>query len=402
MVSNAESLRLADPGDPIHAAVLDWSRTALDIWAGPGTDSNFGGFHDQLDQSGTPIVLPKRCRVQARQIYAFTEAGRLGWNGPWRERMHDGVNFMLSRYVKSCGGVRFRVTPEGAPYDEYVYNYDQAFCIFALGHAYRVTQDRSLEDTARGILARLRDKRSHPDGGFYEHDEDAGPRKGPLLANPHMHLLEAALAWLDVGRDALWRKLAEDIVELCMSKFIDGETGALREFYDLEWRPAAGDAGETVEPGHLYEWAWLLNRAAGHSVGAQHGAELTETCKRLYGFANHYGLTDNGQIVIGEVSARGAARSLATRIWCQTERIKAAIAMSRLASHDSLEREADARNAWVGLQRFLDAPVPGLWFDRLDESGSTVPAAAPASSLYHLIGAVSELMGHACFGWNGR
>ena len=36
--------------------------------------------------------------------------------------------------------------------------------------------------------------------------------------------------------------------------------GFLREFFDADWRPAAGEDGRLVEPGHQFEWAWLLAR----------------------------------------------------------------------------------------------------------------------------------------------
>ncbi len=47
-----------------------------------------------------------------------------------------------------------------------------------------------------------------------------------------------------------------------MDHFIDGGTGALREFFDHDWAPIPGDKGRIVEPGHLFEWAWLLLRWA--------------------------------------------------------------------------------------------------------------------------------------------
>ena len=40
---------------------------------------------------------------------------------------------------------------------------------------------------------------------------------------------------------------------------------------------------------------------------------------------------------------------------------------------------------------YLDTPIRGLWRDRLDAWGSFIEEPAPASSLYHLVGAVLEL-----------
>ena len=43
-------------------------------------------------------------------------------------------------------------------------------------------------------------------------------------SNPHMHLFEAALAWMAVDRDPEWRSLADELCVLATTKFIDEET----------------------------------------------------------------------------------------------------------------------------------------------------------------------------------
>ncbi len=45
-----------------------------------------------------------------------------------------------------------------------------------------------------------------------------------------------------------------------MSHFIDAETGGLREFFKADWTPYDGEKGRIMEPGHQFEWAWLLAR----------------------------------------------------------------------------------------------------------------------------------------------
>ena len=46
----------------------------------------------------------------------------------------------------------------------------------------------------------------------------------------------------------------------------------------------------------------------------------------------------------------------------------------------------------MGLTKYFDTKVPGLWFDRLDPNGQMVIEPSPASSLYHIVGAVAELV----------
>ena len=75
-----------------------------------------------------------------------------------------------------------------------------------------------------------------PHGGFAE---DRGGRL-PRRANPHMHLLESALAWVALDdEDRAWRRMA-DAVATCIEKFIDPASGALREFFAADWSPALG------------------------------------------------------------------------------------------------------------------------------------------------------------------
>ena len=60
----------------------------------------------------------------------------------------------------------------------------------------------------------------------------------------------------------MFRSRAEMILSLLERRFIASE-GALREYFDDDWRPANGSsAGKSVGPGHHYEWAWLLHEYA--------------------------------------------------------------------------------------------------------------------------------------------
>jgi len=107
------------------------------------------------------------------------------------------------------------------------------------------------EDLAVAVRSGLEAFR-HPAGGFRE----AGDR--PFQANAQMHLFEAALAWEAAGGDGGWTILADELAELAMGRFIDPATGALSEFFDADWRRLSGEAG-LIEPGHQFEWAWLLD-----------------------------------------------------------------------------------------------------------------------------------------------
>ena len=59
------------------------------------------------------------------------------------------------------------------------------------------------------------------------------------------------------------------------------------------------------------------------------------------------------------------------------------------ASHDDFL--AHAARAADGLWTYLDTPVVGLWRDKMLDDETFVDEPAPASSFYHIIGAISAL-----------
>jgi mannose/cellobiose epimerase-like protein (N-acyl-D-glucosamine 2-epimerase family) len=149
--------------------------------------------------------------------------------------------------------MRALLTADGLPLEETPAVYDQAFLLFALAGVFAATGEAGLEGKAaavRDLLAQDADAI----GGLKE----AGTH--PYQSNAHMHLLEAALAWEQSGGDASWSALADQLVLLARTRFIDPETGSLREFFDANWAPAPGEDGRLIEPGHQFEWAWLMAR----------------------------------------------------------------------------------------------------------------------------------------------
>ena len=200
-----------------------------------------------------------------------------------------------------------------------------------------------------------------------------------------MHLLEAALTWLVIDPDPIWRDLADEIVALCLERFIDRDTSALREYFAPDWEPVSGIPGEVLEPGHHYEWAFLLDRWAKLTDRNRPAAVST-----LIRFADDKGLDRKRRVAINGIRTDGSVYDATARLWPQTERIRAYL----IDRHEG--DEARLREAIESLWRYLDAPLPGLWYENLAADDRFVVEAAPATSLYHIVGAIGELW--ACFG----
>lgn len=367
-----------------------WARewlfdAALPLWWQVGADP-VGGFFEKIALDGKPVIAPRRLRVQTRQTYAFIEGGRLGWQGPWREAAEHGLSFFMSQYRRADGLYRCLVAPDGSPLDETADLYDQAFVLFALAHARGAgIGDADLLAAARSLQAELTAQRAHPVIGF----EEATPRVLPLRSNPHMHLLEAQLAWVAKGVSEPFEGVARAIAELGATRLLDPLTGAIGEYYDGDWNFAKGAPGAVREPGHQFEWAYLF-RHAGDLLGVDHRA----AADRLYAFGTRFGIAPDRRAAIFAVDAAGTPTDPRARLWAQTERLRTALVFAA-ATTDAVAREsfvADAREAFEVLKVYLDVPVAGLWRDQWLADGSFLDEAAPASSFYHILSAFVVLL----------
>ena len=104
---------------------------ALPLWWEVGADHSLGGYHERIDFNGSPVKLPRRSRVAARQAFCYSEAGRLGWEGPWRQAGRHALNFLRTRFVTSDGTVLSAVDQEGGVIDSTFDLYSQAFALLA-------------------------------------------------------------------------------------------------------------------------------------------------------------------------------------------------------------------------------------------------------------------------------
>ncbi len=377
--SSAVSRGLAAGTLRLRAWLFD---TALSLWWDRGADHERGGFFDQLALHGAESPdLPKRVRVQARQIIVFAEAGRLGWQGPWPDAVAQGLAF-LPCYRRGDGLYCASVDANGMCVASTPDLYDQAFVLFAFAAAFRALgQPAALCASAVALLERLDALLAHPVAGYRE---EASPPRTPLRSNPHMHLLEAMLAWVAAGVHDPFTSVAHAIVRLARERLIDPRTGAIGELYDDGWAFAAGAGGRVREPGHQFEWAYLLDEAQ-RLLGGDHCRVVAD----LLAFGA-FGVIDGR--VVSAVDHRGRITDASCRLWAQTERLRAMIRMQERASGPVANAcGAAALESLETVERFLYAAPRGLWRERMDLAGGWIDESAPASSLYHLVTAIAGL-----------
>lgn len=377
-------------GDQIHAWLV---QCALPLWGSAGIDDRSGGFFGELATDSEPIAdAPKRLRVQARQIYVFSHAHLLGWQ-PAADQVSPldaatrGFDFMTANYWRDDpGGFVYATDRDGAVIDPRVELYEQAFALFACAWYFRASGDGRAKIWADRIVAFLD---AHlldgTHGGYFENLSHDLPRR----QNPHMHLLEAFFALHVATGDADALTLATNIVDLFGRALLDPETGTLGEFFDAAWNQAAGTAGQIVEPGHHYEWTWLL-----HHYGATAGVDCGSAADTLYRFAEQYGIDrESGAtegLVFDSLLRRGADLDDNKRLWCQTEAIKAQTARLEFAGDTAARARLDTL-----LERLFECHLrdnTGLWREHLRRDGTSIRETVPATSLYHLFLALTEVL----------
>ncbi|MFT9257263.1 MAG: AGE family epimerase/isomerase [Acetobacter sp.] len=362
----------------------DWMfGQALPFWADVGCDGTADdpaclGAQEYLTLAGQPARPPfKRVRVQARQLFVFSWAALRGW--PQAAARADCLYRFLLRAHRPDGGWARLLTRDGAVLDPTADLYDLAFVVFALAWYARIQgPSGQAAELARGTLGWIGRSMALPDGGFCNSLPDDGQ---PRQQNPHMHLFEAVLALHRTTGDDADLALAHELYTLFHTRFQDPVTGALGEYFGPGWQPAGGERGEWTEPGHHFEWVWLLQ-----AYTAQSGVPTHEQAGRLYRFARAHGLEPVTALVRDGVSRTGTVLKRSARLWAQGEGLRGVL---NHPAPDAIPlATAMATNL---LDRYLTGCPAGTWIDQLDDHADPAVERIPTSSLYHIVTAYDAL-----------
>lgn len=353
-------------------------KSALPLWLERGLDAKNGGFVESLTFEGAPQSLPRRCTVQTRQIYVFRTAVEKGLceKAAGTAAVESGIDYLLRNYSLPSGAFVHSVHPEGDHAEATPDLYAQAFALFGMAHAYALLKRSDIKERAKTLLRYLRKERALPEGGFTELE------KGQIVyrSNPHMHIFEAALEWMEIDSDPEWEELASDVLKLCLDRFVDPQTGLLGEYFSAGWQHIKENGKFIFEPGHQYEWSWLMGRFEGLSKKPL-PSTLHSTRLRLFELAEKTGLDPVKRSVNDQMWSDFTPKLRSSRFWPQCERIKAA---------STLGKKESALESMQILARFFELPLLGLWYDTWEEDGRFTAANARASSLYHIMGGILE------------
>ncbi len=356
---------------------------ALPFWSSAGLNPA-GGFFEYLDLEARPVDPGyTRTRVQARQVYVFSHAESIGFEAARPAADHGFALLVKAAWLGPGKGWARRINASGAVVDATPDLYDIAFVLLALAWRYRATRDGTCLDLAHQTLDFVDGHMRHPAGGFHNALE---PKSGPRHQNPHMHLLEAAQALYEASPDDRYAALAGELAELFTTRFFDPKSGTLAEFFEPDWRRAAGEAGRITEPGHQFEWGWIL----AHHQRLFGRSDLSGIILRLIETATERGVDPATGLAYDSVRDDGTILSASSRFWPQTERLKAELARAEFLG----ETRPDAISRVVAniFDRYLSRVPRGTWNEQFDRDGKLSADRIPSSSLYHVSLALFELL----------
>jgi N-acylglucosamine 2-epimerase/mannose-6-phosphate isomerase len=369
---------------PHAQKIRNWLfETTLPWWAEHGVDREHGGFVEQITPQGQDAGIAfKRTRVTARQIYVFAHGYALGYS-PGRDIAKSGFTYLTDRtWLGADKGFARRLTRAGEPLDLTPDLYDHAFVLFALAWFHKVNGDATSRDWMHRTLDYIEGHLRVRGGEGFWHEL---PATGWRQQNPHMHLTEACLAAYEATGEARFSELAAELTQLFSRRFFDLGSQTLAEYFTNDLARAEGEDGRITEPGHQFEWSWILN-----SCRKLFGLELGPQIRALAGFAAKHGVDKESGITFNTVRDDGVALDRASRTWPNTERIKAAIALYELDGVDPAPTVKSSCDILFG--RYIGRTLPATWVDVVDASGAPVPGNAPASTLYHVFLAFAEVL----------
>ena len=348
---------------------------------------------ERFDWNGTAIDPGfRRVRVIGRQLYVLSRAACGGVDGAGD--LAERTATALLQYGRGDDGQFVsRLSPGGTVLDAAADLYDIAFALFGLAWWYRYSADPRAIKVATASVAHLRLAMRSPSGhGFV--DRLPGPWRH--LQNPHMHLFEAAIFLAAFTGQDSFRTLADELFVLARDKLVDPATGTLAEEFDAAWCPVQGPQGKIrIEPGHQFEWAWLLDRWAIAS-GEREAVGLS---RQLFDFAITHGIDPASGLVLDAVCPQGEPLEKDLRIWPNTELLKAQVAIAeregRVQCHSIDQTILRIFRHYLGA-----APIDGgtslgrgIWVDYLKADARQLNCDhVPASTMYHIVFAFSEAL----------
>lgn len=353
-------------------------------WYGAFADPK-GGFYERLGKAFQPIPTGQRRLVtQCRQLSIYAHAS-LKQNNALLHKLKPHFEHIVGRYQDPDTGLwHFSLDDHGAVKDRTCDLYALTFVIFSSSHYYRATRDERATEVAAQVLD-LIDTRFRMAQGFAEGlNPDGSFTNAIRRQDPHMHLLEACLFAQEVWGDAIYEKMADELVLLFKTHFFDEKSCALPEDYTDDLKPHP-EKGHIFEPGHYGEWVWLLKK---HAFMKGEPARHDTLCLQLLAWANRYGWDETHGGIYDGVGPNGEIIEDTKRIWPFCEILKANALMLNAAPDRQAIKDRTRDMVDVFEAQYMDDR--GFWVEWLNRDLTPAADYMPGTTPYHVYFGIME------------
>ncbi|WP_144150830.1 AGE family epimerase/isomerase [Paraburkholderia sp. BCC1885] len=355
---------------PLAAALRDhFAGVVLPIWRGPGFNTALKLPYEAVGAENHRPLPAERYRAMAcaRQLFVFAQAGELA---------HAQVLFdALVHYFqdKQRGGWFFSVDAKGAPLDTTKDLYTHAFLVFACAEYATRSGNPDALAMVSSTSQLIEDRFAAPHGLFNAAlDADFSTVAGTPVQNPLMHLTEAWLAARAATQDSAFDNALRQLAEAIERTFVHAPTGCVAEL-------PLGAHDNRLEPGHQFEWFWLVRQAG----ALLDGTGLDEALTRAFDFAQQFGVDGVTGGVCASLDEAGRVKDATQRIWAQSEYLRALATRDDAAARAVLPQQIERFR-----RRFLHAQG---WYECKTAAGEVSRADMPSTTPYHLATAYAAL-----------
>ncbi|WP_420933489.1 AGE family epimerase/isomerase [Alteromonas sp. A081] len=304
---------------------------------------------------------------QARQVYLFAKGYDVTQENRYLNAMVESADVMLrtmfddTKVLWHSSINRYNTEKRYGPKE-----YSTSFAIFAMAHAYRISQDKRYLDAALktwmlgevsiGLTLAREAQQGKLNTAF----------TNTWSINPLMHLFEALLALHDVTQSpSVWQDI-EFIAQFVENKLMQPQ-GFLAEYYVNANMPLPISEGGYVELGHQIEWAYLLHLAVDKGLDSH----FRNVAKRLYVYAMKTGWDEQA----GNLAARSDYDSNLTVTtpvwWAQAELMRlTAYSANKNEDFDDSARIFSKSTAFA-LNEYVDQ-FNGGWLDKPQSNRSRI------------------------------
>jgi len=363
----------------------------LPHWYEHALDRECGGYIPQLDRQWR-VTDPDRKSLVAttRLVYNFSQGRLLGGSEWCSEAARHGLDFLLGKFWDTeHDGWFWEVDRRGEPIEPHKGTYGHAFAILSLSEYARAFGDERALDMARRTFNVLEERVYDAErGGYRERFRRDWTGPDPMRTqNSQMHLVEALLALGEVSGEARYLDRALKLCRLMDRKLFDHAHGCLPEFFHDDWSDFPEHRGDSVQPGHQMEWAWLLLRVHGHRPQDW----LVERAEQMMDFGLRHGWDEEFGGFYTDLSRTGEVTNAAKLFWPQCEGVMAPLWLWRHTGDDEYWAAFELAARYC-FEHFVDREYGG-WFGELTRENAPKSTAkgGPWRADYHVVQMCAEV-----------